>query len=174
MVTAALIALLAQALPCSPVSDASTIQECVREQDGVYRVERAALKQLAFARGLAVVWVDGHFLYVDRQGATAVVLPYDNGPDPFVQGLARTLRAGRVGFVDRKLREVVAPAWDFAEPFADGLAAVCTGCRSVPDGEHRRIEGGLWGYVDRKGRSALAATHRREDLPTAKELRRRR
>lgn len=78
--------------------------------------------------GLGSIVVNGRGLYfVTRQGKTAPAFPFDNGPDYFVEGLARTVKDGKVGFVDNRLDSVVAPVWDFAAPFDHGVAAVCTG-----------------------------------------------
>jgi hypothetical protein len=97
--------------------------------------------------------VEGRGLYfVNRSGKTAPAFPFDNGPDYFVEGLARTVKDGKVGFVDADLNVVIAPVWDFASPFEHGVAAVCTGCVQVAEGEHHRYRGGKWGSIDRRGK----------------------
>jgi hypothetical protein len=124
--------------------------------------------------GLAVVSVSGALLYVARSGRTAPAFFYDNGADYFAQGLARTVRDGKVGYVDRHLSEVIAPRWDFASPFKDGMAAVCTGCKTEYVGEHSRVAGGHWGYIDRKGRVIVPVTFTEQDLPSHDDAVRRR
>jgi hypothetical protein len=80
--------------------------------------------------------------------------------------LARSLKAGKVGFVNSDLDEVIAPAWDFASPFQDGLAAVCNGCAAKSDGkEHTIITGGKWGYIDKLGKVVVPVVYDEANLP---------
>jgi hypothetical protein len=128
------------------------------------------LRALAFdADGLAVVFIRGEFHYVNRAGRTAPALRFDNGADYFVEGLARTVRNGKIGFIDKRLAEIVAARWDFAFPFERGVAVVCNGCRPVRESGRDRIEGGTWGYIDRKGRPVVAPVHAHEALPSIDE-----
>ena len=136
-------------------------------------VQPRAMKRLEFKNGLSYVSVDGAFFYVNRNGKTARALPFDNGPDPFVEGLARTMDERKVGFIDRSLRIAIPARWDFAFPFHDGVAVVCGGCRAAA-GEHRNVEGGLWGYIDRRGRVVVPIEYPKEKLPTNDEARRKR
>ena len=106
---ALLFALTAGPRPCLAFlpSDTKEIPDCVStDARGAMVVGASARKQLAFEDGLATISVDGAFFYVDRRGKTARALTFDNGPDPFVEGLARTIENGKVGFLDRKLRTV--------------------------------------------------------------------
>jgi len=106
--------------------------------------------------GLAAVLDDSGWSYIDRRGRT-LIRPFlvDNGPDPFAGGLARFVEHGRFGFFDEAGRVVIAPAFDFARPFSEGLAAVCRGCRLRPDGEYHFPAGGRWGFIDRRGRLVI-------------------
>ena len=90
---------------------------------------------------------------IDASG-TAVLspLPVDNGPDPFIEGLARYREREKIGFFDVRGCVTIEARFDWAMPFSDGLAAVCNGCMLVKHDEHGRIEGGRWGYVDRNGK----------------------
>ena len=113
--------------------------------------------------GLATVWTSG-FYYVTRDGRMARVLPFDNGADYFVGGLARTEVRGKVGFIDRKLRVVIPPRYDFAFPFNGGTAVVCNGCKETSDGgEHKSMVGGQWSIIDRHGREIPALHDRSAD-----------
>ena len=90
---------------------------------------------------------------INRKGEV-LLAPYlfDNGPDGTSEGLFRFVEGKKVGFADASCRVSIPAAYDFAEPFQEGLAAVCNGCRTVPSGvEHTTVEGGLWGYIDKKG-----------------------
>jgi hypothetical protein len=66
-------------------------------------------------------------------------LAADPGP------LFRVLRDGKWGYVDRSGRVVIAPRFDRADRFSDGLAAV--------------QDGAVLGYVDASGRLALVPEH---------------
>ena len=112
--------------------------------------------------------VDGEPAYVNAAGVVVPVLRFDNGPDYFVEGLARTVQNGKVGFVDESLRVVIAPAWDFAFPFENGAALVCEGCtrRRVGD-EHEEVVGGRWGRIDARGRVVVPVIHARDAVPAA-------
>lgn len=100
--------------------------------------------------GLAAVVDPGlGWIYIDQQG-TMVIRPHvlDNGPDPFVEGLARFWKAGKMGFFNPRGEVVITPKFDFARAFRQGRSAVCRGCRHVPQGEHTAIQGGRWGFSD--------------------------
>lgn len=151
-------------------SDTREIPNCVStDARGAMVVAAGARKQLAFEHGLATISADGAFYYVDRRGRAAQALPFDNGPDPFAEGLARTIESGKVGFLDRKLRQVIEPQWDFAFPFRGGIAVVCNGCRAEPGDEHPKITGGMWGYVDRRGRTVVPIRYQEDELPPREE-----
>jgi hypothetical protein len=110
--------------------------------------------------------VDDLLLYVLSSGKTAPALWFDNGADRFVEGLARTVRSGRVGFVDKELVEIIPPRWDFAFRFESGFAVVCNGCKSEPVGEHEEMVGGEWGYIDSQGAVVVPLIHSRDELPS--------
>jgi hypothetical protein len=106
-----------------------------------------------FEDGIAGVVDEEGPAFIDRQGKVlARAYLFDNGPDYFVGDRARIVEDGKIGFIDRKGTIVVKPGYDHATPFCHGRAGVCLGCKSVPDGEHSRIEGGRWGYIDAFGR----------------------
>lgn len=79
----------------------------------------------------------------------------DNGPDPFAEGLARSPRQGRIVYVDPQFMEIIGPRYDWGWPFAQGRALVCRGCRLLQDGEHSRVSGGRWGWIDHRGREVV-------------------
>jgi len=111
------------------------------------------------AGGIAPVVDDGGWAYVDRSGTVLLrPLVVDNGPDYASEGLARFVAGGKVGFFDPATGEVEIPArLDYALPFAEGLAAFCAGCSEVTLDEHRRVTGGAWGFVDRRGEVVIPA-----------------
>lgn len=104
--------------------------------------------------GVAFVADDDGWACINQKGE-ALLNPYlfDNGPDYLSEGLFRYVKGGKVGFADVACQVTIPASYDFASPFQEGLAAVCTGCVEVPepDGEHSTIQGGTWGYIDKKG-----------------------
>jgi len=147
--------------------DRDVIAHCAhRGQDGKLRVEPVVLDLLA-QRGvdLAAVAFDDVLHYLNADGVAVPVLPFDNGADYFVEGFARTLQGGKVGFIDEHLRVVIPPKWDFAFPFENGTAVVCNGCKFRPIGdEHQEVVGGRWGAIDTRGEVVVPVIHDREVL----------
>ncbi len=124
------------------------------------------LKKLSFdENGLGQIYLsEQRVFYVLPDGTSARAFFYDNGPDYFVEGLARTIAKGKIGFMDKKLRTVIPARYDFATMFQDGLALVCNGCERVPDGEHYTISGGKWGAVNKKGEEIYPVRSSQQEL----------
>ncbi|HLH93451.1 MAG TPA: WG repeat-containing protein [Xanthobacteraceae bacterium] len=146
------------------------IGPCTRvDSAGQWWVKAEYLHALTFdEQGIAAVWIRAiqRFHYVGRDGRMAPVITFDNGPDYFVEGLARTPLGGRIGYIDRSLRVVIPPRYDWGSPFEHGRAAVCNGCVPKREGEHVFMEGGLWGLIDRDGREIVPLKYRSaEELP---------
>ena len=150
------------------------VPDCAyQDSQGQLLIRREALEAMDFGSdGVAQVVVGRALLYVTPAGRTAPALPFDNGADYFVEGLARTQRNGKIGFVNTDLDEVVIPTWDFAFPFKSGLAVVCQGCmpRRIEDSEHSEVVGGKWGYIDKKGRVVVPVTLESDELPPRGEV----
>ena len=144
---------------------------CEERSDGSVVVAEPSLAHADFGQSdLAAIYIDGRpgLYFVNRRGKTAPAFLYDNGPDYLVEGLARTVRNGKMGFVNTQLEEIVQPVWDFASPFQDGVAAVCTGCVPKAAGdEHTYMSGGKWGYIDRHGRVIVPVEYEQSRLPAA-------
>jgi TPR repeat protein len=130
-------------------------------------VMRDHLENLSYEGGLAALSAEGQYFYVNEQGESAPVVTYDNGADYFVEGRARTVREGKVGFIDRQLRLVIPPRYDWAFPFEGGRALVCEGCarERSPGEEHSSMVGGTWGYIDTQGKEAVPIRYTCEELP---------
>jgi hypothetical protein len=148
------------------------VEHCARRlPDGALALRPEVLAALAEADGedgpdVHSLRVDGRWVFALASGATAPALPFDNGPDYFVEDRARILVDGKVGFVDPALDVAVPATWDFAFPFDGGVARVCTGCASAPvaeGDEHLEVRGGRWGLVDRRGRVVVPVVHDRDD-----------
>ncbi|CAA6821861.1 MAG: Unknown protein [uncultured Sulfurovum sp.] len=115
-------------------------------------VNDSYLQQLDF-KGEEVIstYMDNNFYYIRKDGKKIQTLTYDNGADPFSDGLARTKINGKIGFFNSNLEIVLKPIYDFAFPFYDGIAEICTGCKEKKDGEHTMLDGGKWQKIDRNG-----------------------
>jgi len=123
------------------------------------------LKMLYFdTDGLGYVLTRGRAFYVRPSGQSRETVIYDSGPDYFVEGLARGISGGKIGFINKALEFRIAPAYDFAFPFDHGYAVVCNGCVKVTRGEHQVLEGGLWGVIDRSGRVAIPLEYSKDGL----------
>jgi len=115
-------------------------------------VSPSYLEQLDFkGEELVSVFKNNSFYYIRKDGKQMQTLIYDNGPDPFSDGLARTRINGKVGFFNSNLEIVLKPIYDFAFPFHNGIAEICTGCKEKPAGEHMMLDGGKWQKINREG-----------------------
>ncbi len=117
---------------------------------------RAAMDFLS--EGIGAVEDSSGWAYIDSKGNT-VITPYvvNNKPDEFSDGLARFSDSGKFGYFDKTGMIVIKPQFDFAEPFSEGMAAVCIGCRFVTSETtgRRTMEGGKWGYIDLNGNMVI-------------------
>jgi len=103
-------------------------------------------------QGIAPVVDEKGWAYIDLQGQVLLrPFVFDNGPDPFSEGLARFVEQGRMGFFNKQGQVVIPARFTFAEPFVNGLAAFCEDCEKRYYGEHWSMEGGRWGCIDRQG-----------------------
>lgn len=104
------------------------------------------------AQGIAPVVDDKGWAYIDLEGQVLLrPFVFDNGPDPFSEGLARYVEQGKIGFFNEQGQVAIPARFRFAEPFVNGLAAFCEGCKKRYYGEHWSMEGGRWGCIDHQG-----------------------
>jgi hypothetical protein len=113
--------------------------------------EKVAATALYDKNGLSYLFSNVGIFYFTKSGLARRALTYDNGPDYFKNGLARTKWNEKIGFFDHQLSIVIDPKYDFAFPFMAGISRVCMGCRPKKDGEHTEIIGGKWGAINLKG-----------------------
>lgn len=94
--------------------------------------------------------------YIDIRG-NLVLVPavMDNGPDPFVEGLARFIENGKTGFFDETGKIVIPATYDVLYPFTDGVA---------------QFElGGRQGYIDHQGMEVESDPAELPSIPPAVE-----
>lgn len=99
-------------------------------------------------------YANGNYI---NEKAEVLLTPYlfDNGPDDFMEGLARYVENGKVGFVNQCLKPVVPAEFDWAGPFSNGVAVVCKDCSHVFEDEYREhsaVKGGTWGAINPQGK----------------------
>jgi hypothetical protein len=153
---------------------ADTVVGCAYlDRHGDLIANNDALRDRFDEYGLATVVIGGSLYLAHENGRTSRMYVIDNGPDYFSEGRARYRADSKIGFVDRQLRRVIAAEWDWAGPFEDGIAVVCTGCAEQPvaeDSEHSVMTGGRWGYIDRFGNEVAPLHYERDALPPRESL----
>ena len=97
-----------------------------------------------FSEGLASVWKDKQFGFIDKTGAMVVVSPYGANTGGFHNGLAKTNFGFMFGYIDEAGKMVIFPQFEKAQDFSEGLAAVQVGQRDS-----------WWGYIDITGRMKI-------------------
>lgn len=168
----------AEGLPCYytpratadiPEPEPDEFPDCaLRREDGTLELKAAHREALDFdQRGLAWLYAGGQFYYLRPDGPLVPVVTWDNGPDEFAEGLARTVRDGKIAYLNEALEEVIPPRYDWGWPFENGRARVCSGCQlGPPDADgHRMVDGGQWGYIDHQGHEVVPVRFSRDELP---------
>jgi WG containing repeat len=148
-----------------PFEDQTSGRFGYRSSDGAVVIEPRFLFAMPFSRGgIAAAGAEDGWIYINREG-DEVLRPfvYDNGPDYPSEGLARFEDEGRIGFHDAAGRIIIPARWDFAEPFTEGRASVCLGCKRKAIGEHFMMEGGEWGAINARGELVVPLAARAGD-----------
>ena len=154
---------------CTYVStfETKTSERCARKRGDTYEIAPEILRDLTYSEGLASIAFHGHgWFYRHRNGRMMEMLTFDNGPDSFEEGFARGRVDGNMVFVDHGLNVRLELPYTFAFPFSRGRAVVCQGCVEVSkdNGEHRAMEGGKWGAIDKTGRLVVPMTANMMDV----------
>ncbi|THB71703.1 MAG: WG repeat-containing protein [Desulfovibrio sp.] len=140
--------------PENPYLEVSPQGDCgeVRDEDILVMYPEHIDRLHYGENGLGSVYIEGKVFYVLQNGTTARAHYFDNGPDYFVEGLARVISQGKFGFVDVELNVVIQAEYDFASPFCGGVALV-------------RI-GDAWGAIDRSGEAVHQVEFTEEEIRT--------
>ena len=129
------------------------------------RLKKNHFERLSFSKkGLSWILIDNKVFYVSKDGKTMRTHFYDNGPDYFEEGLARTILNKKFGYMDESLKIIIKPRYDFGFPFCNGYAIVCNKCEPEQEGEHREVIGGQWGVINKKGEVVIPIKFEREEL----------
>ena len=142
-------------------------EDCASYEDGVLKIAREHLTNLNFGNlDIASFYCPDQFFYVKPDGRYLSVIAYDNGADPYQEGLTRSLLEGKIAYYNLDFELVLAPGYDWAWPFENGRALVCKGCTAKPveDG-HQALTGGLWGYIDRQGEVVIPVQYKAGEVP---------
>lgn len=112
--------------------------------------------------GIAAVLDEKGWTYINDKGENLVrPFYFDNGPDYFIEGLARFEANGKMGFFDESGQIVIPAKFDFVGPFSAGLARFCMGCQIRPmkggdsHDNHTELVGGHWGIINSQGKNVL-------------------
>jgi hypothetical protein len=127
---------------------------CARlDPDGRVVFDPAHRERMSVEDGFASVLVDAKgWYYVGPDGASLQVLSTDFNTDPWVEGLTRGRRDGKIVFFNRQFEEATGHRYDWAWPFQEGRALVCDGCvLEDSQQEHPILAGGTWWLIDRSG-----------------------
>jgi WG containing repeat len=148
-------------LPCtySGQRDIVTVEDCGWiDASGRPHLRPGQRARLRYDRNwLSAVHLDQWYA-VRRDGLMAPVMAFDNWAEGFADGLARSPRGAKIGFVNRRLKLVIPARYDGAYRFEGGRAAVCIGCHLVSEGEHSSYSGGIWTCITVDGREIAHAT----------------
>jgi hypothetical protein len=86
---------------------------------------------------------------------------FDNGPDPFNNGLFRIIENNKTGFANMNGEIIIQPQFDEATPFNNGFAAICFGGKNEKNGDYTFRVGGKWGVINTAGREILPPVYNR-------------
>jgi len=125
----------------------------IKKEDSTSRyISKNYLNNLDFkGEELISIYLQNNYYYVRKDGKIMQTLTYENGADPFADGLARTKVNGKIGFFNSNLDMVLKPIYDFAFPFYKGKAEICMGCKEKMEEGVAILTGGKWKKIDRKG-----------------------
>lgn len=95
----------------------------------------------------------GRWIAIDRdQNILYDVVPFDNGPDYFMEGLVRVKRNGKMGYANKYGQIVIPCEYAFASWFENGRAEVTYEATvSQEFGDHTKVSGESWFTIDIHG-----------------------
>jgi hypothetical protein len=139
----------------NPNPEFQVYTDCLdKDSLGAFRMRGHHFKALDFSEQqfIGILIEKDRWGYINRNNKIIVMLAFDNGPDYFSEGLARTVDNGKIGFVNEALDVVIPPQFDAAFPFENNRAKVGRQCATIQDGEHRLWECRQWFEIDKTGK----------------------
>jgi WG containing repeat len=96
----------------------------------------------------------GRQIGIDRnQNVLFDLVMFDNGPEPFNEGLTRVLRDGKMGYANQFGQIVIPCIYDYAKWFDKGVAEVTLDATQYIDhDEHIRVESDKWIRINKQGK----------------------
>ncbi len=90
---------------------------------------------------------------IDRnQNVLFDVVVFNNGPEPFAEGLTRVIRNGKMGFANKFGQVVIPCVYNFAKSFKNGKAEVTYNATEYLNmDKHKKVESDEWFVIDKKG-----------------------
>lgn len=97
----------------------------------------------------------GRAVAIDReQHILFDIVIFDNGPEPFNEGVTRVLRNGKMGYANKFGQIVIPCKYDYAKWFKNGKAEVTYNAREFYDlDEHKQVESNEWFKIDKSGKT---------------------
>ena len=99
--------------------------------------------------------------YFNKKGTMRMTYTH---PDPFIEGLARTVKDGVVGFINTDLILVSDRIYKYAYPYNDGKSIVCNAYPIVSKGTRCEDDNLRWGAIDKNGKQVIAMQYTLSDV----------
>lgn len=132
---------------------------CVSLENGLPVLSDYVLSDLLLDEGeygLGQVHMRGVWHWVRTDGHMLAVLTFDNGADPFSEGLTRGAGTKGIAYYNRNLERILDLPYAYGMPFHEGYSLVCEDCRqSITTAEHSKPVGNTWGVIDPSGREVV-------------------
>lgn len=149
----------------NPYPELTQYDNCGRIVNNNIEIAEQQFKNIWFNEdNLAEIRILDGIYYLSTSKKLVKTHLFDNGADYFSEGLARTIKKNKYGFINKNLDTVIKPEYDFAFPFNDGKAIVCIGCVKNKIGEHTEMIDGQWGMIDIRGKTIVDIIHIRTNL----------
>ena len=88
--------------------------DCAFYENGVLIIAPEHMARMSFgSSNTAQIFVSGQYFYVKPDGSFLAVIFYENGADPFQEGLTRSLINGKIAYFNQDFEPVIAPTYDW-------------------------------------------------------------
>lgn len=107
-----------------------------------------------FKDGLALVWKNGKFGYIDRDNKMVIPIVYDDLRE-FSEGVASAKLNGKWGAIDRNNQTVIPFEYDWVGPFSEGLAEVKLNVPGSKDSDGTYYPLGKHGFINKANQAVI-------------------